>query len=497
VHETTDLEQTPRTSSFAADSLAIGMVVMLALTIVQRGLGFFRGIWFCRLLDDHLVGQWAMAFGFVTMITPIMLLGMPGSLPRYVEHFRLRGQLSQLVRRLLGATIGCGAAFFAAMLLAPQWFGWLIFLEPQNVTLIYSVGVAVASIVAFYFVHELVAALRQIRVASLMQFTQSVGFTIIGVSWLSTGGGLSGLVLSFALATTIGILPGAYALAVGWQGLEQSAEPFEATSMWRRLLPYAAALWAMNLLTNVFELSDRYMILHFTPGGELAGQAAVGQYHSGRIIPVLLMSLATMISGVLLPYLSADWEAGRKQAVKDFLRRVLLAMSVCFTLGAAVAMLLAPRLFSALLQDRYNAGLALMPMAFVFCIWSALATVAQCYLFVHERGKLVALAIGAGLIANLSLNALLLPIWGLHGAVVATLCSHGVVLIGIWLGLAGSDYGLDSTTFTISILPATLLAGPWIAIACVATALAASRQAKQWVGEAIELVSSKRQAAAA
>ena len=107
MHEATDLEKTPLKTSFAADSLAIGLVVMLAMTIVQRGVGFFRGIWFCRLLDDHLVGQWAMAFGFVTMITPIMLLGMPGSLPRYVEHFRLRGQLPQLVRRLLGGTIGC------------------------------------------------------------------------------------------------------------------------------------------------------------------------------------------------------------------------------------------------------------------------------------------------------------------------------------------------------------------------------------------------------
>ena len=473
------------------------MVVMLAMTIVQRAVGFFRGIWFCRLLDDHLVGQWAMAFGFITMITPIMLLGMPGSLPRYVEHFRLRGQLPQLVRRLLGGTIGCAAIFFAAMMLAPKWFGWLIFLEPQNVALIYSVGVAVVSIVAFYFVYELVAALRQIRVASLMQFTQSVGFTVLGIAWLSTGGGLNGLVLSFALATAIGILPGAYALTVGWRGLEKSDEPFEASSMWRRLLPYAAALWSMNLLANVFELSDRYMILHFTPGGELAGQAAVGQYHSGRIIPVLLMSLATMISGVLLPYLSADWEAGRKQAVKDFLRRVLLAISVSFTLGAAVAMLLAPWLFSSLLENRYNAGLALMPMAFVFCIWSALATVAEVYLYVRERGKLVALAIGAGLIANLVLNALLLPIWGLHGAVVATLCSHGVVMIGIWLGLAGSDYGLDSTTFYISIVPATLLAGPWIAIGCVASALAASPQAKQWVGEAMVLARSKWQGASA
>ena len=32
-------------------------------------------------------------------------------------------------------------------------------------------------------------------------------------------------------------------------------------------------------------------------------------------IPMLLVSLAGMISGVLMPYLSADWESGRRVAV--------------------------------------------------------------------------------------------------------------------------------------------------------------------------------------
>ncbi len=488
-------ETKPKKASLTADSLALGIAIMLAMTIVQRGIGFFRGIWFCRLLDDHVVGQWAMAFGFISMVTPIMLLGMPGSLSRYAEHYRMRGHLSDLVRRLLRVTIGCGAAFFALLLIVPQWFGWLIFLEPQNTSLVHCVGIAVLAIVAFYFVQELVSSLRQIRVVSLMQFIQSVGFTVIGVSWLMTGGGLNGLVLSFALSTTLAIIPGAYVLAVGWSGIEKSGQAFDSSSMWRRLLPYAAALWAMNLLANVFELSDRYMILHFCPGGEVAGQAAVGQYHSGRIIPVLLMSLATMIGGVLMPYMSADWEAGRRQMVRNLLRRMLLAVATSFTVGAAIALLIAPWLFSTFLEDRYAEGLALMPMAFVFSIWAALVTIGETYLFVRERGKLVAAAIATGLVVNLALNAWLLPIWGLYGAVVATLCSHGVVMLGIWCSLACSEYGLDSTTFYISFLPATLLAGPWVAIACVAISLLANPHARAWLAEAIEMAGYRQRAA--
>ena len=268
-----------------------------------------------------------------------------------------------------------------------------------------------------------------------MQFIQSITFTALAMGALYWGYGLKAVILSFAAASVISILPGLWVLRKGWSGLPVSDTPFEAPAMWKRLIPFAAAIWAMNLLCNVFDLSDRYMILHFTPGGELVGQAAVGQYHSGRMIPVLFLSLGMLISGVLMPYLSADWEAGNRQAVRDRLRRVLFGISAFFTVGGAATLVFAPWMYSTLLEGRYNDGLVLMPMAFVFCSWAAMVTIAEAYLLVVEKGKLIAVATSVGLIANIALNALLLPIWGLHGAVVATLCSHGIVMIGIWIAM--------------------------------------------------------------
>ncbi len=293
-----------------------------------------------------------------------------------------------------------------------------------------------------------------------MQLVQSVSFTVIGIGWLTCGGGICGLVYAFAAATILAIIPGALSLTTGWSGLPKSETAFDARSMWRRLLPYAAALWAMNLLTNVFAVSDRYMILHFLPVGEITGQAAVGQYHSGRIIPVLLMSLATMVSGVLLPYLSADWEAGRRDAVRDRLRKILFAVSVSFFVGAAVALLLAPWFFSAVLENRYTDGLHLMPMAFVFCIWFALATIGQNYLWVAERGKLVAVAIGVGLVTNVVLNLLLLPLWGLPVPLWPRWLPTQLSCLASGFAMARHGYQLDNMTFYATIIPATLLAGP-------------------------------------
>lgn len=482
-HPVASAPKEPSKRGFRADSLALGMVIVLAMTVIQRGIGFLRGIWFCRLLDDTQVGQWAMAFGFITLITPVMLLGIPGSLPRFVEHFRSRGQLGPFLQRIGGSTFVLICLSVLAILSFPEWFGWIIFLQPQEAGLIYSVGIAVLAIVFFNFVNDLNSSLRQVRVVSAMQFLQGVGFTIAGITWLSMGGQLTGLVITFAAATVLAALPGLICLRRGWGGMPTAAEPFNRKSMWRRILPYAAALWAMNLVGNVFELSDRYMILHFSPGNEVDGQAAVGQYHSGRIIPMLFMSLATMLGGILMPYLSADWEAGQPELVRKRLRQVLLGASVGFTTVAAVTLVLSPWLFGTLLQGRYDDGLSLLPMAFVFCTWAGLVTIGQDYLWVMEKGKWVAIALIVGLVANVTLNAWLLPTMGLQGAVLATLTSHGLVMAGVYIAMIACGYERDRTAMYVALLPATLLAGPIPALICVACVLASSGHVHDWIRE--------------
>ncbi len=444
---------------------------MLVLTVVQRGIGFVRGVWFCRLLDDTELGQWAMAQGFITLVTPMMLLGIPGSLPRFVEHYRLRGQLGRFVGRLLIATTICGSVFFVTIMAWPSALGWMVFLEPQSKSLIYSVGIAVMSMITLNFVNDLVASLRLVRIVSIMQFVQGVVFTVAAVFWLQRGGGLAGLVLSFAFANAIAMVPGVFALRSGWEASSGESSDFDPGAMWRRLLPYAAAIWAMNLIGNTFELSDRYMLLHLTPGGEGVGQAAVGQYHSGRLFPTLLMSVATMLGGILMPYLTADWEAGRRDEVQLQLRRSLMAVAILFTSGAAMTQIFSPFIFTTLLQGRYDDGLAVMPMAFVFTIWSALVLIGQNYLWVREKGKGIAVVMGVGLVFNLVLNAVFVPRFGLGGAVMATLIANFVVLVGFWVCMHRSGYRLDHSVVLCTALPATLIAGSWMAIiACVAVA---------------------------
>jgi len=258
----------------------------------------------------------------------------------------------------------------------------------------------------------------------------------------------------------LGILPGLWALSRGWAGLPVNDHPFDSRSMWRSLLPYAIALWAINLLTNLFDLSDRYMILHYTIGSESVAQAAVGQYHSGRLIPTLLCSVSMMYAGVLMPYLAADWEAGRKEEAVQRLRRTLVMASVLGTAGSAVTLMAAPWIFEAWLQGRYSEGLRVMPQAFVICIWMSLIALAQLHVWLNERGKWFGAVLAMGIVVNLALNHFWLPVYGLDGAIMATLVSTGVVLGGLWYVMWRLRFTFDGQLIWISLLPLTLLLMP-------------------------------------
>lgn len=203
---------------------------------------------------------------------------------------------------------------------------------------------------------------------------------------------------------------------------------------------------------------------------------------------MLVTSLATMFSGVLMPYLTADWEAGRFEAVQQRLSRTLFGLSLAFTACAAITIGVSPLFFETLLQGRYSEGLAIQPMAFTFCIWAATVTVAQNYLWIRERGALMGWSLAAGLIVNFILNYWWLPIHGLYGAVAATLVANAVVMLGTGFTMVRIGYQFDTTLIWVAAMPLTLMTDWRIALAISIAAVLLLRQAQQWTLEALQAV---------
>src|SRR5438132_9089950 len=72
------------------DRFSDSVLIMLSLTGVQRLVGFGRSVLFCLFLSPYELGQWDIAFGFLTLAAPIAVLSLPAAFGRYVEYYRLR-----------------------------------------------------------------------------------------------------------------------------------------------------------------------------------------------------------------------------------------------------------------------------------------------------------------------------------------------------------------------------------------------------------------------
>ena len=75
------------------------------------------------------------------------------------------------------------------------------------------------------------------------------------------------------------------------RGRGHGEAPLNVKNFWPRLLSFAAWVWVTNLLYNLFDVIDRYMIVHTSSAADPL--AEIGNYHSSRIVPLLLVSVAS------------------------------------------------------------------------------------------------------------------------------------------------------------------------------------------------------------
>ena len=468
-----------------AETLAQSVAMLALMAVLGKGVGFVRSVLFCRWLPEEELGLWDLANGFLLLAAPVAVFGLTGSFRRYLEHFRRQGQARVFLRRVAWVTAICGCLAVIGLIVARDAFSRFVFDTGTAGHLVLYSALALAPLLVFYFAFELFAGLRMFRKVTVLQFIQSISFAVIAcIALVTVEASANTVMASYAAATLI-----CAGVAIVWARRAWATLPPRAAAarsglahraMWGKIVPFAMWIWVTNWLANLFEVIDRYMLVHFSRMEEVEALAAVGNYHSARVAPLLLISVAAMLNSALLPHLTADWEAGRREAVAARMRMTLKLVALLLLGGALFILVAAPWLFAYGLSGKYAAGQDVLPLAMIYMIWAGLATLSTTYLWCAERAKLGSLALVVGLMLNVTLNLLLVPSFGLYGAVTATCVANGVTLAVIHvftrrLGLDG-----NRTLLVLFCAPLVLLLGP-LATAGVLIVLAHQAITRNWL----------------
>jgi O-antigen/teichoic acid export membrane protein len=213
------------------------------------------------------------------------------------------------------------------------------------------------------------------------------------------------------------------------------------------------------------------------------------------VIPLLLVGVGEMFSAMITPHLSNDWEVGHRERVSE---RLNLALKL-FAIGSMAASLgvifCSPIIFDWMLQGKYNAGLSVLPLTFVYSTWAGLAIIAHNYLWCAERARIAPASMAVALIVNVSLNLALLPRLGLLGAVISTGTAYGVWLLLIVSAAWRAGMQVHRGTVLLMIAPVALALSPWAAAAVLLAICFASLRGNLILDEAerLQLLATLRQ----
>lgn len=446
------------------ETLASSVVLVLLVNLVQRSVGFGRAVLFCRWLDPIELGYWEMAYSFLLLAAPLAVLGLPGSFGRYLERYRQQGQLRLFLWRTSIWTLLLAGSTLALFAWQRELVARIVFGDPLRTGLVVGVIACLGIVILHHFLEAVFAGLRMFRVVSAMHFTQSMAFAAISlgllVAWRQA---TASLVIGYGSACLVSIVG-----VLVWSLIRVERSPDSGgrvghRDFWPPLMQFAIWVWVTNLLTNVFGVVDRYMILHF--GGFDADEALVqvGNYHTSIIVPVLLVSVTNLVVGAMTPHLSHDWESGRREAVAGRVNLAIKLATIGMLAAGIAALIFCPFLFHYGFGDKYAAGLAVMPWTLASCVWSALLLVAQQYVWCAEKSHRATLPLAIGLVSNVGLNLIFLPMYGLQGAVASTAAATLLAMLAQLEVNRRTGMAIHRGTLLATFAPALLIAGPTVA----------------------------------
>jgi hypothetical protein len=206
-----------------------------------------------------------MAYSFLLLAAPLIVLGLPGSFGRYLERYRQRQQLRIFLRRTAIWTAALTTAAVTIMGLWTPSFSWLVFGRPDRKTLVMLIAGSLVAVILHQFLEALFAALRKFRIVSTMHFCQSLGFAVISLSllwwWRLSAESVVVGYGAACLVSAVGVLlwTGRSIADVAAPGPDVAHREF-----WPPLVRFAIWIWFTNLLCNLFAVVDRYMLVHWS-----------------------------------------------------------------------------------------------------------------------------------------------------------------------------------------------------------------------------------------
>ena len=415
------------------------VVSSLGLRGVGMGLQFAISVLSARLLGVEGFGTYTYAFVWVTVLGAVAQLGFGALAAREMPGRVARGdgEGARVYLRFAGAATAATVAGVAALLAAAQAagaavpFGWAL--------LALGIGLQAGGTL----VGGALAGMQRIVISQMIEVTlrpaiMFAGLAALGALAAASGAGVgardvyllaigaSGATLVVAAAmlrrALAGDLPAPARSGAGADAPGGERAPLRAWTLG------ALALLATSITTMMMTNLDILMI------GAMAPIEEVGRYRAAsRGVDVILIASGVAVQ-VMGPMLARALAEGRAEESRGLIARAAATMAAV-GLPLCLALMIGAEPYLALFGAEFVPAAPAMRILVAGQIVAILCGPAGMTLIMMRRERLVLALNLAALAANLGLNLLLIPVYGLEGAAIATLVSVAGVRIAMAVAL--------------------------------------------------------------
>ncbi len=386
---------------------------LFADNILRLGVGLIVGVWIARYLGPQQFGLWSYVIAFMALFGAFATLGLDGIVVR--EVVKNPDQTDELLGSAFALKlIGSSVTFLIAILV-------ISFMRSGETLTLWIAAISAASfifqsvnVIGFYF-----QAIVQSRYTVYSATGAFVLMTLVKISLLVTSAPL----ISFVWAGLGEVAFSTLFLLIAYRSNRYKVWNWRYRGrVARELLRNGWPLMVSSLSIMIYMRIDQIMI------GQMLGDREVGLYSAAVKINEAWGFIPTAIVSSLLPAIieakkkSEALYQERLQQLHDLMVWISLAVAVPLTILSDWVVLL-------LFGHAYEQAGVILAIHVWGGLFAALGVARGSWLLAENLQKYSFWYIGAGAVVNIPGNFLLIPLYGIKGAAIATLFSQAVVAV--------------------------------------------------------------------
>lgn len=394
-------------------------------------------------------GAWTQIMITVSMLLPIVMLGMQFGLLRYLPGKSREAARSELnsVLSLVSILSFVGAIVLIAMsdFLSTMFFGSMEFSFLVKLGGVYLITMSLREVFLSYFRSQ-----EKMSVYSILVFLDAI--LSLGLAlWLTfTGYGVSVLLLMLILLNT-GLIITAYMAASRDLGFIFPSLPNLALSKYLKYsLPFLPMLWLLWVMNS----SDRYFLGYFKT------MADVGIYSACYGISYFVVN---MIGGpvylVFQPIIMRIWNSSSRESASALVNNIIKYVLFLTIPAAFLFSIIAKSVIPFLTTKDFTSGIIVIPLILLSYTFYTIAIFVEVMIYLTNDTKKLLFTYSIPAVFNLGLNAILIPQLGMLGAGIATACSFALqFLCTVFVARRKGVFKLKlDFAFLMKVLAASLL----------------------------------------